>query len=462
MNDSSLRVTIIGMAREGMALARFFARRGAKVIISDIKSAAYLTNEIQQLAEWPIQCVLGSHPESILDTDILYVSPGVPRTIPILRQAIQRGVRISSETELLFELCKTSLIGITGSSGKTTTTTLIGKMMELAYPNMTWIGGNIGRPLIEHVDEMESDHKVILELSSFQLEHMKNSPNIALITNLRPNHLDRHPSYEAYKEAKINILNYQSDDDVAVLNWDDPEVRVLADRTKGHIWWFTRRSKLEEKNGTYIDEGWIFLRKDNVSHRIMPVADIKLPGNHNLENVLAAIAVAIAANLDRKSIIQVASNFRGVSHRLETVRIKEDVLWVNDSIATSPDRTVAALRAYPNGTSLILLAGGRDKHLPMEEMAREIIKRVKCVILFGEAGPLIENAIRHALVSNSIESNLTLLACQNLEQAVISANTIAKQGDIILLSPSGTSFDAYPNYEVRGEHFRSLVMQLES
>lgn len=460
MNDSSLRVTIIGMAREGMALARFFAKRGARVTISDIKDATYLTNEIQQLSEWPIECVLGSHPENILDTDVLYVSPGVPRTIPILRQAKQRGVRISSETELLFELCQAPLMGVTGSSGKTTTTTLIGKMMEAAYPEMTWVGGNIGRPLIEHVDEMKSDHKVILELSSFQLEYMKNSPHIALITNLRPNHLDRHPSYEAYKEAKINILNHQNGNDVAVFNWDDPEVRVLAHRTKGHVRWFTRQSKLTTQDGTYVDEGWIFLREGDSVQRIMPVTDIKLPGNHNLENVLAAISVATAAKLDIESIVQVASRFMGVPHRLETVRIKEDVRWVNDSIATSPDRTIAALQAYPANTSLILLAGGRDKHLPMEEMAKEIVQRVKCVIFFGEAAPLIEDAVKKRL--HTTPSPLRLLTSEGLEDAVTIANNIAQPGDIILLSPSGTSFDAYPNYEVRGKHFSSLVMQLRN
>lgn len=472
MNYSELRVTIIGMAREGMALARFWARKGAQVTISDIRSAVDLANEVKQLADWPIKCVLGSHPDSILETDVLYVSPGVPRTIPILREAKRRGLRISSETELLFELCQAPIIGITGSSGKTTTTTLISNMIKMDHPEGTWLGGNIGRPLIEHVHKIKPDDKVVLELSSFQLENIKDSPHIALITNLRPNHLDRHPSYEAYKEAKINILNHQNSDDMAVLNWDDPEVRVLAKRSNGRVRWFSRQT-LISGDGAYVEDDWIMLKNGNTIQPVMPIASIKLPGKHNLENVLAAISVVtaetgrIGGELNISSAIHVASTFMGVPHRLETVRIKEDIRWVNDSIATSPDRTLAALGAYPAEASLILLAGGRDKHLPMEEMAQDIVRRVKHVIFFGEAGPLIEKAVRQARSESTnaalaISTNPTGIAPLTLEEAVTLANDVAKRGDIILLSPSGTSFDAYPNYEVRGEHFRELVMALGS
>ena len=475
MNYSDLRVTIIGMAREGMALARFFARLGARVTINDIKSPAHLTKEIKQLAEWPIECVLGGHPEDILETDVVYVSPGIPRTIPILREAKRRGLRISSQTELLFELCQAPIIGITGSSGKTTTTTLIGQMMEqtgmsmrgtgmtmeMDEPQTTWVGGNIGRPLIEHINEIQSNHKVVLELSSFQLEDLQYSPHIALITNLRPNHLDRHPSYEAYKEAKINILKHQSSDDVAVLNWDDPEVRILANKTKGRVRWFTRQAKLTSKDGTYVEDDWIVLKEGHTIQRVMPISSIKLPGKHNLENVLAAISAVTATDLKISSAAHVAGTFMGVPHRLETIRIKNNIRWVNDSIATSPDRTVAALRAYPAEASLILLAGGRDKHLDTKEMVQEIVSRVRYVIFFGEAGPLIEKAVRQAL-SKTTNGQLGMRVCKTLEDAVMQANQIAKQGDIILLSPSGTSFDAYRNYEVRGEHFRELVMGLGS
>ncbi|MGB0388316.1 MAG: UDP-N-acetylmuramoyl-L-alanine--D-glutamate ligase [Ardenticatenaceae bacterium] len=461
MDYSDLRVTIIGMAREGMAVGRFLATHGARVIISDIKSAADLAKEVEELAEWPIECVLGHHPEDILDTDVVYVSPGVPRTIPILRQAKSRGVRISSETELLFELCQAPIIGITGSSGKTTTTTLIGEMMEMEHPNGVWVGGNIGRPLIEYVGgDIKPSHWVVLELSSFQLEHMQCSPHIALVTNLRPNHLDRHPSYEAYKEAKINVLAHQRSGDIAVLNWDDPEVRVLADRTAARVRWFSRQARLTSGDGAYVEDDWIVLKDGDTIQRVMPVASIKLPGKHNLENVLAAISVVSAAHLQISSAVDVAQTFKGVPHRLQTIRIREGVRWVNDSIATSPDRTLAALRAYPPKDSLILLAGGRDKHLPMEEMAQEIVQRVKHVIFFGEAGPLIEKEVQKAR-SEVTNSTVGISACQTLEEAVVEANQVAYAGDIVLLSPSGTSFDAYPNYEVRGEHFQELVMGLE-
>lgn len=453
------RVTIIGMAREGTALARFFARSGARVTVSDTRGIADLAEEIGQLAGLPIQCVLRGHPEDILETDVVYVSPGVPREIPILRQATGRGLPLSSETELLFDLCHAPIIGITGSSGKTTTTTLIGEMMKVDRRRKIWVGGNIGRPLIEHVSEMKPQDWVVLEMSSFQLEHLHRSPHVAVVTNIRPNHLDRHPSYEAYKEAKINILRYQSSDDVAVLNWDDPEVRLLGEQTEARVRWFSRREVLKE--GTFVEDGWIVVRHGGSTERVMAVSSLQLLGSHNLENVLAAISVVTATGLRGSSAARVAQSFQGVPHRLQTVRVNQGVRWVDDSIATSPDRTLAALRAFPADTALILLAGGRDKHLPMEEMAQEIVRRVKHLITFGESGPLVRQAVLDARAQmNGNGRDIPITSCEGLEEAVVTAAHLATSGDIVLLSPSGTSYDAFKNYEERGHHFRDLVQQL--
>lgn len=453
------RVTIIGMAREGTALARFFARSGARVTVSDTRGIADLAEEIGQLAGLPIQCVLRGHPEDILETDVVYVSPGVPREIPILRQATGRGVPLSSETELLFDLCQAPIIGITGSSGKTTTTTLIGEMLKVDRRRKIWVGGNIGRPLIEHVSEMKSHDWVALEMSSFQLEHLHRSPHVAVITNIRPNHLDRHSSYEAYKEAKVNILRYQSSDDLAVLNWDDPEVRLLGEQTEARVRWFSRREALTE--GTFVEDGWIVVRHGGSTERVMEVSSLQLLGDHNLENVLAALSVVTATGLRGSSAARVAQSFQGVPHRLQTVRVNQGVRWVNDSIATSPDRTLAALRAFPADAAIILLAGGRDKHLPMEEMAQEIVRRVKHLITFGEAGPLVRQAVLDARAQmNGNGRDIPITPCENLDEAVATAARLAAAGDIVLLSPSGTSYDAFKNYEERGHHFRDLVQRL--
>jgi UDP-N-acetylmuramoylalanine--D-glutamate ligase len=447
------------MAREGTALARFLARGGARVTVSDTRGIADLAEEIGRLAGLPIQCVLRGHPDDILEADVLFISPGVPRESAIVQKARRRGLPLSSETELLFELCPAPIIGVTGSSGKTTTTTLIGEMMKVDRRRKIWVGGNIGRPLIEHVEQMKPTDWVALELSSFQLDSLRRSPHVAVVTNLRPNHLDRHASYEAYKAAKANILRFQSADDVAILNWDDPEVRALAPLTQARVRWFSRRECLDD--GLCVEAGWIVEKTGGKSRAILRVAGLALPGEHNLENALAALAVVTATGLRPSSAARVLGSFRGVSHRLETVREVGGARWVNDSIATSPDRALAALRAF-DGASIILLAGGRDKGLPLDEMARAIIRRVRHLITFGESAPLLARAIADAQARlNGEGRDLPITACDTLEEAVARAHALAAPGDIVLLSPSGTSFDAFKDFEARGERFRELVKGLQ-
>lgn len=451
-------VTIIGMAREGMALARFLSQAGARVTISDRRGIGDLADEVGALAGLPITCVLRDHPPDILDADELFLSPGVPPDIPLVQQAKERGVPLNSLTELFFDLCPAPIIGITGSAGKSTTTTLIGEMLKAERRHKTWVGGNIGHPLIEYVDDMQETDVVVLELSSFQLVPLRKSPHVAVVTNLRPNHLNRHETFEAYKEAKSHILQHQNEDDVAVLNWDDDDVRAMAEHTDARIFWFSRQERVER--GAYLDDDWIVVDDGQQAVRICRRQDVSLPGDHNLENVMAAACAVRAVGAARSPISRVATSFTGVEHRLELVRTRNGVRWYNDSIATSPDRTIAALRAFDRESGgIVLLAGGRDKHLPLEEMAREIIVHAKHLVLFGEMASQIEEAV-NTVRAEIPGRTVPMQRCHTLEEAVAVADTVADAGDIVLLSPSGTSFDAFEDFEERGRRFKQLVEDL--
>ena len=454
--NSKVRCSIIGLAREGTALARFLAQRGAKVTVSDLKKEEELQPNIEKLKGLPIHFVLGGHPGEILNqTDVLFLSPGVPLETPVVAEARRRGITISSETKLFTELCPAPIVGITGSSGKTTTVSLVSQMLK-ASGFRTWVGGNIGHPLIGHLDDIEPTDKVVMELSSFQLEIMEWSPDVAAILNVTPNHLDRHPSMEAYTEAKLNIVRFQQPGDIAVLGYDfitnhksritNPESRILT---------FSLTEEVEQ--GTFLRGGDIILRLGDTEQRICSADEIKLLGRHNLENVLAACAIAGAAGASRQAMADVATTFEGVEHRLELVREREGVRYYNDSIATSPERTVAALRSFHE--PIILLAGGRDKHLPWDEMARLTLEKVKHLVLFGEAAPIIERAVQGAR-SKKQEARCRMHKCATLEEAVEVAAEVAEPGDVVLLSPGGTSFDAFKDFVERGERFRELARAL--
>jgi len=463
MDFKGKRATIIGLAREGTVLARFLAERGAIVTVSDQKKEEELQENTAKLKGLPISFVLGGHPGEILDrVDVLFLSPGVPRDAPIVVAAEEKSIPISSETRLFTELCPAPIIGITGSSGKTTTVSLVGQMLK-ASGFRTWVGGNIGQPLIGHLREIEPTDKVVMELSSFQLEIMEWSPPIAAILNITPNHLDRHPSMEAYTEAKLNILRFQQPGDVAVLGYDlisntqYPNLQSL-------ILGFSLNEEIEQ--GAFLRDGKavaIILRLGDTEQRICSADEIKLLGRHNLENVLAACAIAAVAGASRQAVADVATTFEGIEHRLELVREMGEapaVRYYNDSIATSPERTVAALRSFDQ--PIVLLAGGRDKHLPWDEMARLTLEKVRCLVLFGEAAPIIEEAIRVSGVGFRVSRDLEEFVhrCQTLDEAVEAAAREAQPGDVVLLAPGGTSFDAFRDFAERGERFRELVKAL--
>ena len=488
----NVRVLILGLAREGSALARFLAERGASVTVTDIKPSEALTDRISALSGLPLRYALGSHPEALLDeTDILFVSPGIPLGIPFLVEARRRGVPLSSETRLFTRLCPALVVGVTGSSGKSTTTALAGELIRAAG-RRTWVGGNIGRPLIGDLDKIGPDDVVVMELSSFQLELFGPwpatrrrggrgflfdptgwSPQVAAVLNITPNHLDRHATMEAYVTAKGHILAHQHPSALAILNFDDPVTREMGSRAIDagqRVLWFSLEHEVEE--GALLRDGQLILRLAGHEETYCGKHDLKLLGRHNLANALAACAVAAGSGIalheerawTRGSLDkwrQVLTSFPGVEHRLELVRELDEVRWYNDSIATTPERTVAALRAFDS--PIVLLAGGRDKHLPWDEMAALTLRKVRYLILFGEAAGLIERAIRDAQEQLGAGPSETIAYhVDTLQDAVELAFHLAQPGDVVLLSPGGTSFDAYRDFVARGEHFRQLVQNLET
>lgn len=482
-NLEGLRVTVIGLAREGVAVSEYLARHGAAVTASDLKDEGALRENLARLRAWPIRFLLGGHPLELLETDLVFVSPGVPGDIPLLQEARRRGIPLTTETRLVCQRAPGVVVGITGSSGKTTTTALVGEMLA-ASGFRTWVGGNIGRPLVGQLDEMQPGDRIVMELSSFQLEYFAPveaargegmalaavcqpegvSPLVAAILNLTPNHLDRHPSMEAYVEAKRHIYRYQGADGVVVLSRENPATRQMVRELQdgGRRVVVFSAEEVGPEPGAYLRPGgWIVLRTEEGEVPVCPVSEMRLLGVHNLRNVLAACAISSQAGAVPQAMAEVIRTFPGVPHRLELVRERGGVRWYNDSIATTPERTSAALRAFD--APIVLLAGGRDKHLPWEEMAALCWQKVRALILFGEAAPLIEGVVRKVAVEEPrlAAREMSIVRCTTLDEAVQRAAEVARPGDVVLLSPGGTSFDAYRDYEERGAHFRSLVHALD-
>jgi UDP-N-acetylmuramoylalanine--D-glutamate ligase len=476
---SGIRALVVGLAREGTCLARFLAGHGAQVVTTDVKPAEALTANLAALDKLPIRYVLGGHPLELLDeVDIVFVSPGVPLEIPLLEEARRRHIPLSSETRLFARLCPALVVGITGSSGKTTTTALVGKMLQGAG-RPTWVGGNIGQPLIGSLEEIQPAEVVVLELSSFQLDLFAPqpevtsrvidhpveavfdpsgwSPEISAILNITPNHLDRHITMEAYAAAKAHVLAYAQPGDIAVLNLDDPNTRKLGQNLRQGLLWFSLEREVDR--GAYLRGDQLVLRLSDREQVVCHTDELKLLGRHNVANMLAACAISAAGGATVEVLREVATSFSAVEHRLELVREWRGVRWYNDSIATAPERTVAALNAFD--APIVLLAGGRDKHLPWDDMAALTWRKARHVILFGEAAGLVEEAMRRTAPSESDGGGkATVHHAGSLEQAVDLAAQVAERGDVVLLSPGGTSFDAYQDFEERGEHFRQLVRGL--
>lgn len=473
-NWRDTRVLILGAARQGLALARWLSLHGARVTLSDTRSesADEMRLARDSMAEYPIQWALGGHPLELLDsTDVLCLSGGIPLTLPIVAEAAKRGIPLSNDSQVFMEVAPCKTIGITGSAGKTTTTTLVGEMAKRAYQNAedrtqrvdsafrpltsAYVGGNIGDPLINYVDEMKPDDIAILELSSFQLDQMAISPNVAAVLNITPNHLDRHGTMEAYTAAKARILAFQSKNDVAVLGRDDKGAWSLRGDVKGKLFTFSLNDLEEGLDGAYLHDGLLNLRDGNAYLPLILREKVPLRGDHNVANVLAAFAIGHAAGFPLDAMLEAVEEFRGVPHRLELVRELRGVRWYNDSIATAPERSIAAIRAFEE--PIVLLLGGRDKDLPWEDLMSLAGERVKHAVLFGEAAEKIQKTADSLGLS---QMRCTLSRAAGLHEAVIQAAEVAESGDVVLLSPGGTSFDEFKDFAERGERFKSWVHEL--
>ena len=442
-----MKATVVGLGREGTALARYLAARGDEVTVTDAKPAEQLTAEMDQLRDLPVQFALGGHPAEVLDgADTIYLSAGIkPHQPPFAGRD-----NLSSLTALFFEHCPAPIVGITGSAGKTTTTTLIGQMLEQGDKRV-WVGGNIGRPLINEMDDMSADDLVVLELSSFQLNHLKRSPRLAVVTNITPNHLDWHnESMREYIDAKANIVTHQSPRDAAILNANDKESSALAFRTSSHVLRFNGKD-------AFLKDDRLLLRGHDSEYEICRAGELQIPGRHNVDNVLAAGLAAFVSGISPQAIRDVAIRFQGVQHRLQLVRELDGVGWYNDSIATAPERTLAALAVFER--PIVLIAGGRDKHLPLEQLADEASRKVKAVVLLGEAAELLEDAFR-AGREHSGSQQPAIQRTADLREAVCAAQRAAAPGDVVLLSPACTSYDMYKDFEERGREFVRLVEAL--
>jgi UDP-N-acetylmuramoylalanine--D-glutamate ligase len=460
-------VLVLGAARQGLALARYLSKMGACVTLNDRRSAEALEDvrrSFEALADGAeVRWVLGDHPLELLQgVDLVCLSGGVPLTLPIVTEALARGIPLSNDSQIFMENAPCPVIGITGSAGKTTTTSLVGELLKpLAgkgmpgSPRRVWVGGNIGLPLIDHLHEIQSGDLVVLELSSFQLEQMTRMPQVGAVLNVTPNHLDRHGTLEAYTAAKARLLAYQNQDDTAVLGMDDPGSRALENHVRGRLVTFSMGQPPESGAGTYVEDGRLWLRDGQRSEDLMAVDEVPLRGRHNLLNVLAACALVHAAGLTLTHAAGIVARFRGVPHRLEWVRSWQGSNWYNDSIATAPERTLAAIESFEE--PLVVLLGGRDKDLPWEALAARIRERVDHVVAFGEAAGIIFDAIGSR---SQGQRPYSLVRCQGLGEAVEAAAEAASEGDVVLLSPGGTSFDEFMDFEERGLRYKEWVHQL--
>jgi UDP-N-acetylmuramoylalanine--D-glutamate ligase len=442
------RVLVVGLARTGVATALFCAAHGADVTATDSRGEAEIGEEIAKLRAETVKLELGGHQEqTFLEQDLIIPSPGVPADAPLLQAARAKGVTIWSEIELAYRFRRGKLIGITGSNGKTTTTSLVEHILRAAsFP--TILAGNIGTPLISCVERMTNDTVTVVELSSFQLELIHTfRTDISVFLNLTPDHLDRHHSMELYSKAKARIFENQGEEDFAILNADDPATTPLAP-TRPHVYWFSRKQRAAQ--GAFLRGDDIVFRNDGREEVVLKREEVPLPGAHNLENVLAAIAAARIAGASAKAVAEGVRSFAGVEHRLEFVAEINGVRYYNDSKATNVDATLKALDAF-SGRILVIL-GGKDKGSDYTALQGPLRERAILALLIGAAADKI---------SNQIDGSVAIERAGTLERAVEIASHTARPGDVVLLAPACASFDQFENYEHRGRVFKALVHELK-
>ncbi len=447
------RVAFLGIGVTNTGIIKLFAQKGAQVTACDKRSKEQLGQIAEELTAIGVTLKLGPDYLQGIEADMIFRTPGMKFFLPELNDYRKHGVAVTSEMEVFFELCPSHKIAVTGSDGKTTTTTVLSEFLK-AEGNTVHLGGNIGKALLPDIETMQPEDYAVVELSSFQLISMRQSPDIAVVTNVAPNHLDMHKDMQEYIDAKRNILLHQNAFSKTILNADNEITRSFASDVRGQTVWFSYHHPVEE--GSFLDsEGYLCMAHNGEVTRVLHKSEIRIPGEHNVENYLTAIAAAWGL-VSPQTMAKVAKEFGGVEHRIEFVREIGGAKWYNDSIASSPTRTIAGLKSFPH--RVILIAGGYDKKIPYEPLAPYINEKVHTLILMGATGPKIEKAVKSDPTFS--ENQLDIRHVSSMEEAVQTAYQLSKEGDIITLSPASASFDLYPNFEVRGRHYKQLVKEL--
>lgn len=443
------RVAVCGIGHNNLSVIHQLTEHGAQVLACDRRSREQLGSVADELAEIGVTLCLGeTYLDSVSRASLILRTPGMKPYLPQFEAARAAGIPVTSEMELFFELCPAPIYAVTGSDGKTTTTTVIAGLLEKAGKTVH-LGGNIGNPMLPVIDRVSPTDTAVVELSSFQLTRMTQSPSVAVVTNVAPNHLDWHTDMQEYIEAKRNLVAYQRTGDRAVLNADNVHTAAFADACRGEIWWFSRRHPVER--GAYLgDDGVLYVTDGSVTTPVLPASEILIHGVHNIENYLAAFA-ATYGTVPVEVMAAYARTFGGVAHRCELVRERGGVRWYNDSIGSSPSRTIAGLEAFDR--KVILIAGGYDKHIPYDPLGPVAARTVKYAILLGATAPVIETVLKR-------DTTVPITRVTSMEEAVATADRLARQGDIVFLSPASASFDMYKNFEERGNHFKKLVQEL--
>ena len=439
------KIAVLGLGVSNRPLVRLLLEFGCEVTGCDRTPREKLDMEVLELEQLGCRLSLGDGYLDGVEADVLFRTPGMHPGNPAIQALRQRGAEVTSEMEVFFEVCPCTILAVTGSDGKTTTTTLISEMLKAAGKTV-WLGGNIGTPLLPRVRQMKDSDFAVVELSSFQLMDMRRSPSVAVITNLSPNHLDVHKDMDEYVDAKKNIFRFQKETDMLIVNADN--ALTAACLGAGSTRYFSRKSRVD---GVWEEDGVIYCH----GRKVLCSKDILIPGTHNIENYMAAIA-AVQGLVTDDAIYHVATTFGGVEHRIEFVREKDGVRYYNDSIASSPSRTIAGLRSFPD--KLILIAGGYDKHIPYDVLGPEICHHVKKLYLGGATGPQIRAAVENS--SAYAPGAPEIVDCADFTDAVLQAAKGADHGDVVLMSPASAAFDQFKNFMVRGDYFKKLIMEL--
>lgn len=447
------KVYVFGIGVSNIPLIKMLRAHGIAVTACDKNTREGLGKTAEELEALGVKLHLGEGYMDGIDADLIFRSPGIRPDVPAFEAAVAKGAKVTSEMEVFFDVCPCKKIAVTGSDGKTTTTTIIAKLMEKEGYTVH-LGGNIGHPLLAETFDMKPEDVAVLELSSFQLMRMTTSPEIAVVTNVAPNHLDIHKGMEEYVASKKNVFLHQHPGDKVVLNRDNEITYAFAAEAPGHVTLFSRQNPMDE--GVVIENDTICVKKNGDSRPVLPIRDILLPGVHNIENYMAAIG-AVDGLVKDEVIREFAKSFGGVEHRIELVRELHGVKYYNDSIGSSPSRTIAGLRAFKQ--KVILIAGGYDKHIPYDVLGPDLVAHVKAMVLTGATAPKIRAAAEQA--EGYDPRKLPIYDIDDFEEAIKKAQTLAQSGDVVILSPASASFDRFKNFMVRGDTFKRIVRELK-